>query len=927
MVDVPKKAADLSPEQRDRLFRHLREGRQAPRPGIPVREDRNAPVPLSFAQQRLWFMDQLIPGTAFYNIPVAVRIDGPLDVSALRAALGALASRHETLRTTFELRDEQAVQVIAPQSGPPLYFVDLSELPMEQAEPLARRIYRQQAREGFDLRRGPLLRTTLARYSPESHVLLLIFHHIISDLWSLGVFIRELTQIYSSLRHGRTPVLPALPIQYADFSVWQRQRLQGEVLQQEIAHWKEVLQGAPAYVELPVDRPRPPVMAFQGARVDWKLPSQTSRELKALGQAEEATLFMTLLAAYSLLLARYSFQKDLVIGSPVANRSRIEIEGLIGFFINMLVLRADLTRRPSFRELLGRVKERCIQAFNHQDVPFEQLVDELGIERNLSRPPLIQAALALQNVSIPSLEIDGLSFKTMKTDVGISKFDLTMEIFDQESGLQGSTEYNSELFEEVTAQRMSQHFAVLLEALSKEPGRSVWELPLLSEAERQQLFSEWQSRPEPREEETLTQLFRSTARRRPETPAMTWEGGELSYGGFSARSLRVAARLRDLEVGPEVLVALMLDPSPELLVALVGILEAGGACLLLGPDRERSWLEKSLEQSGVSVVLTQEKLRNRLPEHGAREALLEELLESPADGRDGLPGEVEPQALAFVVQTSGAHHAPRFVGLEHRSVAAWVRHWEKRLPAEPLKVAALSRLETVDGVFDLIVPLCLGGSVVLSTLPGSSLVSATPAQLSLQLRRGVTWQGTPAVRSFGQSVSRSLVERLEKAGVSRIYDSYSSALVGVWEWESRPGAGIDRQGRAYVLDETGEPAPIGVSGQLWLSGEGQARGYITDAEQTAASFVPDRFGDRPGNRLVRTGDLARWRRDGSLEASWEGSNGRSSYGGSAWIQAPSRRSWLAIRESCRPSQGFSRRTGRRTWWPMRCPSWGPRRPP
>jgi non-ribosomal peptide synthase protein (TIGR01720 family) len=857
---APPKLAHLSPEQRDLLLRRVREQRAAEpaRAGIERRPDLAAPVPLSFAQQRLWFLDQLQPGGTGYNIPVAVQITGGIRIGLLRATVRQLIRRHESLRTTFHVLDGKAVQIVSPPSGTPeaaLPVIDLTGLAPDTRERLASELCQSEASRLFDLGRGPLLRPLLLRLAEDRHVLSLVFHHIISDLWSLGVFIREMTVVYASLETGG-PALPELPVQYPDYAAWQREQLRGESLDREIAHWKRELEGAPASLDLPTDHPRPPVLGDRGAWLPWRLPVSPADRLRALGQARGATLFMTMLAAYSVLLARFSGQDDLVIGSPVANRPRVELEGLIGFFINLLVLRVDLRGNPTFPELLGRVKEKSVQALHHQELPFEQLVGELRLERDLSRQPLIQAVLALQNISLPRVERPDLRFDPVHVELDTVKFDLSLELQETGGELWGNLGYSTELFERSTAERIGRCFGVLLESLGDSPELPVWEVPLLAESERQQVLREGRPGLPRRSPESLPARVAAMARRSPEAPAFAGAGGMvLSYGELVARAGRVATGLRELGVGPEIRVGVLLERSPELLVALLGTLAAGGTCLLLNPGRDRSWLERMLERSGCAVLLTRGDLLRRLPEHGAAEVLLERLEQREQEMVDWEG--IDPESLAFVVQTAGPHRQARLVGLPHRGVAAWVEAWRERLEPEDLRAMASDGApETVDGVFDLLVPLCLGGCLAAGEAGvDPSLRSATPSRLAEDLRQG-TAGSARAVRSFGEILGGSLRARLHAAGVEKVFDSFSSALGGVG-----PVEGLE----ACVLGRSGEPVPLGVVGELWLGGEGLARGFDEDAARTAGRFVPDPFGDRPGGRLVRTGDRARWRADGRLE--------------------------------------------------------------
>jgi non-ribosomal peptide synthetase component F/acyl carrier protein len=869
--------------QRNRLLQRLRQERRLELPPIPRRGDRQAPAALSFAQERLWLLDRLRPGDAAYNIAMAVRITGHLDVKLLRLALDTLCERHETLRTTFAVVAGQAVQVVAHDVASRLWVVDLSGLSADGAAAEMQRLHGEEARRGFDLEEGPLLRATLAVLSPTVHVLLLNQHHIISDLWSLGVLIRELTQVYRALQEGSDAGLGELPIQYADYAVWQREQLPDERLEEEIARWARELEQAPVSLELATDRPRPPVFAGRGARLPLELTAAgLAPAMRTVCHAREATPFMVLVTAYGVLLGRYSAQQDLLIGAPVANRTRTAFEGLIGFFVNLLVVRVSWSGGTTFDELLVLMRGRCLAALARQELPFQRLVDRLGLERDPSRTPLLQAALALQNVALPAIDLAGLRFEVMKTQPGTAKFDLSVEVVEEPRGFSGWLEYNCELFEAATGERIGRHFAVLLAGLCDEPRRPVQEVPLLSAAEREQLLRPG-SGPSAAPEESLTELLAATVRRQPAAAAASHGNQVLSYAELASRSRRVAAGLRRLGVGAEVLVGVALERAPDLLVAMVGVLSAGGACLLLDPDGERPALVRALERSGIAWLLTRERRLDSLPEHGAEELSLERL-----ETEDGEPdaATAEPDAatavaanLAFVVQTSGPVGWPRLVGFEHRAVAAWVRHWQRRLGARQLgSVRTTSALETVDAVFDLVVPLCLGGCLVLGSpdepagdgaTPGASLLSATPSQLAAGLRRGALSGVPDVVRSFGEPLRTPLVRRLHAAGVQQIDDSFSSTLAGVWAWTgglAAAPAGHDASvPAAWVLDRAGSPAPAGIVGELWLSGAGLARGFYGDARRTAERFVPAACGGCAGARRVRTGDLARRLQDGTVE--------------------------------------------------------------
>ena len=860
-------ASRLTPKQRALLLHRAqaRPERERQEGSIQRRPCPEAPTPLSFAQQRLWFFDRLHPGTATYNVPLLFHLRGPLSPAVLRATFGALIRRHESLRTRFPAVNGEPLQVVAAELEPTLPQVDLSGLASAVRENAVLAICREEAMRPFDLGAGPLLRPLLLRHAAEHHTLLCVFHHIIIDFWSFTIFLREMAVIYEALLQGRRPALPELAIQYPDFAVWQRQSQQGDWLERETAHWRRELAGAPVALALPLDRPRPPLLRHAGSWLPWHLTPKVTEQLRARARDAEATLFMTLLAAFSLLLARYCTQEDLVLGAPVANRGQLELEGLIGFFVNMLVLRADLTGRPSFAELAQRVKQRCVVALGHQNLSFEQLVESLGVSRDLSRQPLVQATLALQTMALPRLESANLRLELAPLEDNLVKFELNFDLTDNGEVLGGSLGYSSELFERTTAQRIGDHFAVLLAGICADPQRPVWELPLLTEAESRQLSWEGRRPAEPAVESVAAQVA-AVAGRQATARAAAWQGGEISYGELIGRAGRVAAGLRALGVGPEVVVGVMLERSADLLAGLLGVLMAGGACLLLDPRRDPTWLERTLERSGIAVLLTSEPLRRLLPEHGATEAVIERLT-AAAEPLGEVPGRAAPaESLAFVVHTSGSRLAPRRVALEHRGVLAWILHWGERLCADELAgVGPVGALETVDAVFDLLAPLCLGGWVALDAGVPGALWSATPTELATQLQGELPHRSPHAIRSFGERLAAPLAQRLLRTGAGRVHDSYSSAVGGIWEWRDSRRGGEGPEVTPHVLDPAGEPAAIGVPGELWLSGEGLARGYADDPAGTAESFRPDRFSGRSGTRTVRTFDLACWRGDGSLE--------------------------------------------------------------
>ncbi|MGH9367525.1 MAG: condensation domain-containing protein, partial [Thermoanaerobaculia bacterium] len=572
-------------------------------------------VPLSFAQQRLWFLDRLDPGLPFYNIRRAFRIRGPLDVEALGRALETIQGRHEVLRSVFVLEDGDPVQVVGPPGAQALSVVDLGGLAQGAREVEARRISEEEARRPFDLSRGPLVRTKLLRLAEQEHVLVVTIHHIVFDGWSSEIFDRELAVLYEAYREGRPSPLPALSIQYADFAVWQREWLSAEVLERQLSYWKRQLEGAPGVLELPVSRLRPSRQSFRGASETVSIPQEVAQAIRRLSRREGATLFMTLLAVFQVLLLRHTGQEDIVVGTPVAGRNRSDIEGLIGFFVNTLVLRTDLSGDPTFRGLLGRVREVALEAYAHQDLPFEKLVEELNPERTLRHSPLFQVMMVLQNAPGAGPRLAGVSVTPLPLRTETAKYDLTASFAERGEEIWASFEYNTDLFEASAVRRMLSHLEVLLGAIAEDPDCCVSRLPLMTEEERHQVLVEWNrtEAPYPREK-TVHRLFEEQAQQRPEAVAVEFEGKRLTYGQLNERANRLAGYLSKRGVGPEVLVGLCVERSLEMVVGLLGILKAGGAYLPLDPGYPRERLRFMLEDAGARLVLTQKRLAERLPE-------------------------------------------------------------------------------------------------------------------------------------------------------------------------------------------------------------------------------------------------------------------------------------------------------------------------
>ncbi|MBN8226492.1 amino acid adenylation domain-containing protein [Corallococcus macrosporus] len=845
-------------------------------------------APVSFSQERMWFQDRLSPGSAAFNIPVRVRFSGVLDVAVLRASLQALVKRHAPLRTTFIEQDGRPLQHIAPTLDLALPVVDLQSLPASAREAELQRLLTDEARQPFDLEKGPLLVTVLYRLDALEHVLLLKLHHIITDGWSMGVLVRELSALYPALAEGKPSPLPPLPMQYGDYAAWQRESLRGEVLESHLGWWRERLD-PDAVLELPTDRPRPAVPSGRGARINAMLPVPLVESLKALALAEGNTLFGVLLAGFQVLLSRYSGQQDVVVGTSVAGRGRVELEGLIGLFTNYLAFRSDLSGQPSFRGLLARVKETTLEAYAHQDVPFEKLVDALKPERQLSVNPLFQVALTLQNAPLPPLQLPGLVLDAQPVDSRTSKTDLSLIAMElPQQGMRLTAEYNTDLFDPGSIERLLAHLRTLLEGVVADPGLRVSELPLMDAAEAMRVQREWAGNAAPfPEDRCLHSLFEAQVQRTPDAVAVQFQGRSLTYAQLDARANQLAHALRRRGVGPEARVALSVERSLDVAVGLLGILKAGGAWVPVDPLLPRERLAFMLEDSGAGVLVTQAPLLERFPEGMRSRALC---LDAE---RDGLAGEsvlapasgVGPRNLAYVLYTSGSTGTPKGTAIEHRGVCNLVAHEATAYGIGPgsrvLQFASLSFDLSVEEIFTT---LCSGATLVLAPLedlmPGEPLrkllrdealtvISLTPATLA-----ATAPEGLPALRtviSGGEALPPEVVARWApgRTFVNTYGPTEATVMATLTECTAdgrvpsigRPLANV----RVYVLDARGGLVPVGVKGELHLGGVGVARGYAGRPALTAERFVPDAFSGEAGARLYRTGDVVRWREDGTLE--------------------------------------------------------------
>ncbi len=847
--------------------------------------------PASFAQRRLWFLDQLEPDTALYNITSAQRLRGPLQADVLERSLNEIVRRHESLRTYFESSDGDPMQVVEVEL--PYVRVAIDEAPGDETRTeteIEELVNARAAREHnipFKLTQCPLLRAKLVRLAPNDHALLLTMHHIISDGWSLSLLYKELAQIYEAYLVGQSSPLPELGIQYADFSLWQREWMQGEVLAEQLAYWREQLQAVPPVLALPTDYPRPATQSHQGQSVSFVLDRELTQAVKTLSRKNNATVFMTLLTVFQVLLYRYSGQSDIVVGTPIAGRNREEIESLIGFFVNTLVMRARVRGELSFEQLLEQVKEVALGAYAHQDVPFEKLVEELHVERSLSYAPLFQVLFLLQNLPERALEFGGLQMREMQLDGQTVKFDLTLALKERNEELKGSIDYNIDLFTHETVERMTRHFEVALRAIVADPSQRVGEVELLSAAERRQLlaefneaetdYSSWRS--------TIHEQFEAQVERTPEAIAVRDEVQELSYRELNRRANQVAHYLRRQGVGPEVLVGVLVRRRVELLVGLLGVLKAGGAYVPLDAAYPEERLRFMMADTGMRVLLSEESLRERVSWSevrvvsldGEAAAIAGESGQNPASG-------VETEHLAYVIYTSGSTGRPKGVAIAHRSATVFLRWAQATFSAAELQGMLASTSICFDlSVFELFAPLSSGGCVRLAenalALPelrgreAVSLVNTVPSALAELLRVGGLPASVKAVNLAGEALPQALVEQIYEqsrvAVVRNLYGPSEATTYSTWTAVER-GAEVTigrpvTGTQVYVLDERQQLAPVGVSGELYIGGEGLARGYLGRAAVTAEKFVPHPYSVEAGARLYRTGDVGRYRADGEIE--------------------------------------------------------------
>ncbi len=878
------------------LAQEISKSSRADSPPIVVFDRKESGIPLSFAQQRLWFLDQLEPGTAQYNIPAGIRIDGSLDEALLLRSLNEIVRRHESLRTTFRTDDGTPVQVIAPSFTLTLRRKDLTSVRPEIREEEAQRLATEEATTPFSLTEGPLLRVFIIRLEEDSHLLIFTIHHIITDGWSTGVLVRELATLYRTFLNNEPSPLSPLPVQYADFAAWQRAWLQGDVIENELAYWKKALQNAPSSLSLPTDRPRPAVVTERGAIYPFTLSREIGHAINRLNKQEGVTTFMTLLAAFQTLLYKYTGEQDMCIGTPVANRNRVETEGLIGLFVNTLVMRGDLSGNPTFRALLARVRETALGAYAHQDTPFEKVVGAVAADRDMSHTPLFQVMFILQNAPHDPLELPGLTMTYVPIDSGISLFDLTLTLEETHEGLTGRLEYSTDLFDASTIARMVEHFQTLLLSALEHPNVQVSALEMMADTERNRVLVEWNdTKLDFPNEVCFHQAFEEQVLRSPDAVAVVYEMDRLTFAELNLRSNRLAHYLRSLGVGPDTLVGVAVDRCVDLLVGVLGILKAGGAYVPLDPSYPAQRLRIILDDAGATIVVGKRSLVELGEITGRHVVLLDDhwpvIEKMSGSNPENL---ATSNNLAYVIFTSGSTGRPKGVMIEHRSMmhlgAALQQEIYSRHQAAPLQIslnASLNFDASVQQIVMLsrghtlhIVPqdIRLDGEALLKFVRESELdvFDCVPSQLKLLLEVGLFGEDNwvPSILlPGGEPIDHELWRTLASVNRSESYNMYGptectvDSTIGIVREHSvaptigKPVANVTM----YVLDEQKQIVALGIPGELFIGGEGVGRGYAGRADLTAERFLPNPYSHQSGARMYRTGDVVRYRNDGTLE--------------------------------------------------------------
>ncbi len=864
---------------------------------VPVPRDQN--LPLSFAQQRLWFLDQLEPNSPFYNLPETYTISGPLEVEVLEQAINAIIERHETLRTTFHKQEGEPVQTIHDSLKIKIRVTDISDLPEAEMEKQVQALVQREALTPISLDTLPLFSLSLIKTAPDKHVIVLILHHIISDNWSSQIMMAEMAALYNAFKNGEPNPLPPMKLQYADFAFWQRNWLSGDVLQKQIDFWKQSLADAPPALNLPFDRPRPAVQTYNGAYVEFALSPETSKALETLSKQEGVTLFMTLLAAFQAVLHLYSGQKDILVGTPIANRNHPEIEGIIGFFVNTLVMRGDLSGNPTFRQLVARTRETALNAYAFQDLPFEKIVDAVQPERDMSHSPLFQVMFALQTGgkrSIPTPRKSELSLAPLQAHSNTAKFDLTLFMVETAEYLSGAMEYNTDLFDRETILKLNERFIKLCDSVVSNPDAAISQVDILVNGEKQFLLDAWNGETiRPVLSDHIVSIFEAQAARIPEEKAIEFSGEQWTYEQLNREANRLAHYLTQQGLGSDTFTALCLERSPQLIIAILAILKAGGAYVPIDPSYPTERIEYILQDSGAGLLLTQETLLPLFTSYDGNSICIEHVQETVHTLPDANPGlHIDEAHLAYMIYTSGSTGKPKGTLITHCGLTHYLNWAKQAYPLEKGKGSLVHSTIAFDAtVTAVFAPLISGKSITLipenaglealakdlTENGGYSLVKITPAHLDMLSEQIPPDKAAGCTKAFvigGENLTADQIRFWqEHAPDTLLFNEYgpTETVVGcvVYEASRWSGQGSVPIGRAihntpvYILNEHMQLCPPGTTGELYIGGPSLARGYHKRPELTAERFIPDPFSGQAGSRMYRTGDLVRYLKDGQME--------------------------------------------------------------